>query len=182
MLPKNKVTRTITKRTKEILKYLLSLIASVIFLSYLSAFLHWENGLIPKEVLLWPYNMLQSATPLWATILLIIVSDLLLYIYLSQQEKIPLSPPPRNYKTEYFTIDNLKWKTKIYDYGDFEVDQYPICLKHDLPFIFSNNYKYCPEVDKDNCKNKIYINDEFKIYETAKSYIEKQIRNKNKTV
>ncbi|MDO9028242.1 MAG: hypothetical protein Q7U68_05205, partial [Candidatus Roizmanbacteria bacterium] len=60
----------------------------------------------------------------------------------------------------------------------FQVEKEPICLKHDLPFIFSDSYWHCPETDKNNCKNKIYHNDHFKIHETAKSYIEKEIRNK----
>jgi hypothetical protein len=79
---------------------------------------------------------------------------------------------------KHFTIGNYKWETKIYDYGFFEVDEYPICVTHDLKFIFGNGGKYCPGTEKETCNNKIRESDHFKIYQSAKSIIENKVRNK----
>jgi hypothetical protein len=88
-------------------------------------------------------------------------------------------PAPEKPKVEYITVDDYKWKATIYSNGTFEVDKYPICTKHDLVFWYDSlslSYK-CPERDKKNCYNEFsYIKHE-KIYDTAKSYIEKEIRN-----
>ena len=181
-LSKSKVPLPTIKGIKKIALYLLGIIAPLILVSYMAAFWNWENGLIPKNVLLWPYNILQSPTPLWATILLIIVSGLVLRIYLSQEKEIPLLNPlsssiPKP-KIEYFPIDNLKWKTKIYDDRHFEVERISICKEHDLPLINGNIVYYCPESLKYNCKNKIDNNSYSMLYENAKSYIDKEIRNK----
>lgn len=86
------------------------------------------------------------------------------------------SSPASNYIIKYFTIGNYKWETKIYKDDHFEVEKYPLCIKHDLRFIFGINGKYCPAP---NCNNRISKYDEFKIYESAKSIIENKVRNKD---
>jgi hypothetical protein len=116
---------------------------------------------------------MQLPTPLWvATILVFVV---LAYTYLKQKKRLESSKSP-DYKINYFTIGNFKWKTKIYKDGSFEVEKYPFCIKHDLRFIFGNHEKHCPAP---NCNNRITEYDEFKIYESAKSIIEKTVRNKD---
>jgi hypothetical protein len=69
-----------------------------------------------------------------------------------------------------------KWKTKIFKGGYFEVDDNPICTIHDLPFISGRYDVSCPEVLKNNCKNQISHSDRYNLYNIAKSYIDKKIR------
>ncbi len=79
-------------------------------------------------------STILSPTPLWATIILVFV--VLVYIYLKTKKTDSSSAP--NYKIEYFPIENLKWKTKIYDDEHFEVERISICKEHDLPLIYEN--------------------------------------------
>ena len=162
----------ITKWMIKAIKYLFVLIAPIVLVSYAAAFWNWENGLIPKETLLWPYNILQTPTPLWLTIILISVA--LGYSYL--KSSINLSSSPLPYKIKYFPIDNLKWKTEIHSHGYFKVDRIAICKEHDIPLINGNIVYYCPEHLKKNCNIKINNTDYSMLYEHAKSYIDKEVR------
>lgn len=122
-------------------------------------------------------STILSPTPLYATIILVFV--VLVYIYLKTKRTDSSSAP--NYKIEYFTIENLKWKVKVYDDGHFEmVNRISICKEHDLPLINGDIVYYCPESLKYKCKNKIDNNSYSMLYETAKSYIDKEVRNKKK--
>jgi hypothetical protein len=126
---------------------------------------------------LWNYIkiIIQSSTPLWLTIVLVLVVPI--YVHFKKQ-KTHLSSSKRDYEIRYFTIGNYKWETKIYKSGYFEVDKYPFCVKHDLRFILGSYEKYCPGPENGRCNNSISSHDEFKIYESAKSIIESKIRNK----
>ena len=125
---------------------------------------------------------IQSPTPLWASIALALL--LTAYIYLkSQSSQSTSTTPPTKTKPKYiikfFTIGQCKWETKIYDGNYFEINEYPFCIAHDLRFIFGYNGKYCPHVENFiKCGNRLSEYDEFAVYETAKSSIEKKIRNK----
>ena len=90
-LSRYKVPMSIIKSLEKILKYLLALALPIIFLSYTAAFLNWEGGLFPKKNLLWPYNKLQTPTPLWLTIVLIFVA--LAYSYLKNHSLLPHHKP-----------------------------------------------------------------------------------------
>ena len=116
-------------------------------------------------------------TPLWATIALVLLCCV--YIYL-KSARLQLSAPTssKKPKTVYFPIGKYKWETKVYDDGSFEVSKYPFCVKHDLRFIFASHWKYCPGTENEKCDNSLSDNDEFKVYETAKSIIENLVRNK----
>ena len=149
---------------------IISLIVLGIIAGSGSIYLFFEN--------LWTalIDTIQSPTPLWATTALALA--LIGYIYL-KTKKVHSSYTP-NYKTEYFTIDNLKWKVKVYNYGYFEVEKTSMCREHDLLLKHENIYYYCPEFEKKNCKIMIDHNDYSSIYETAKSYIDKEVRNNKK--
>ena len=129
--------------------------------------------LFSQKALDFSIQLATTPTPLWVTVVLVALC--FGYIYLKNQKKIQSSAPEApDYRTCYFTIGNYKWETKIYKDGDFEVNEYPLCVKHNLRFIFGRYEKYCPD---QNCNNKINNSDEFKIYESAKSIIENKIRN-----
>ena len=78
---------------------------------------------------------------------------------------------------KYFTIGNFKWKTQIYKNGDFEVDKYPYCIKHDLRFIYSHGAKFCPGTANEKCVYELRDSHFFEAYESVKSIIEKELKN-----
>jgi len=140
------------------------------------------GGIFYSQILNYATLFLNIKTPLWATIALIVLCCLYTYIKVAQilsklnQAGQPSKSPPC--KTILFTIDDLKWNTKIYDDGHFEVDRISICLQHDLTLIRANIDYYCPEYIKKNCNIMIDHIQYDLLYVTAKSYIDKEIRNK----
>ncbi len=157
------------KRIKKLFENIESTITTVIVLAILGG----SIGILAssKKALNIFLQIVNIPTPLWATIVLVF----LVITYIKMKKSSPSSN--LNYKIKYFTIDNLKWKTKIFHENYFEVDKISICREHDLPLIHENIYYYCPEFRKKNCKIMIDHNDYSFIYETAKSYIDKEIRN-----
>ena len=157
---------------KHIIKFFSNLLHNIALLIVvgiisLPVLISWATGTL--DFLL---QIIQTPVPIWGIILLV----LLVFVYLKIRRNYPSSK--LGYKTKYFTIGNFKWETKIYNYGGFDVENTPLCAKHDLRLLFSGSSRYCPEVDKRNCKNQISGYDHYKIYSTAQSYIEKQIKNK----
>ena len=141
---------------------------------------------LSKTVLEISLLILNMQMPLWATSALIVLCCLYTYVRvvknLSPLNQTDQSPKPLPHKIMSFTIDDLKWNTKIYDDGKFEVDRISICLEHDLTLIRDNIDYYCPEYLKKNCKIMIdHIEYDLR-YVTAKSYIGKKIRNKKPTI
>lgn len=154
---------------KKIFSDLHSIILTAIVLSFLgtggASLVSEKTWHLVKKAILLPL-------PLWLTIALVLAT----YTYFHIKK---LRSYSFRHKTKYFTIGNFKWETKIYSNTCFEVENTPLCAKHDLRLLFSGSSRYCPEADKRNCKNQISDYDHYKIYSTAKSYIDKQIRNKN---
>jgi len=133
---------------------------------------------LSKTTLSHAIHILSIPTPLWGAILLTLLCCAYIYLKRTTIQSKPTqrqsSPPPI---IKYFSVDLLKWKTKIYQDNYFEVDETPICIKHDLPLIYYGNYYQCPEADKRNCQILLNRNERYKAHETAKSYIEKRVRN-----
>lgn len=158
------------KRIKKLFENIESTITTVIVLALLGS----SIGILAlsKKALNFFLQIVNIPTPLWATIVLVF----LVTAYI----KIKKSSPSldSNYIIRYFTIGKFKWKTKVYKYGSFEIDKYPFCITHDLQFIYGDNSKYCPGTEKEKCNNRIYESDFFHIYESAKSNIDKIVRNK----
>ncbi len=128
--------------------------------------------------------ILTTPTPLWVAILLVLLGCLYTYIKF-RQIRLSYSTSPDStspdiatlgYTPYFFTIGDYKWAVKIYPNGNFSVDVFPFCAKHDLRFILKGLDKVCPA---DGCTNTISASDEYKVFNTAKSYIEKDIRNGN---
>ena len=166
------------KRIKKLCENVESTITNVIVITLLSCL----GGSIyfltlSKKTLNYFLQIATIPTPLWATIALVLLCCG--YIYLKQQKRFQSSKPP-DYKIIYFPIDNLKWKTKIYDNGNFEVERISICKEHDLPLINDNIIYYCPESIKNNCKNNFASAYYSVLFVNAKSYIDKEVRNKTK--
>lgn len=158
------------QRIKKLFENIESTITTIIVLALLGG----SIGILAlsKKALTVFLQIANIPTPLWVTIVLV----LLVVGYIKIKKSSPSSDP--NYIIRYFPIDNLKWKVKVYDHGYFEVDKISICLEHDLPLIHENIYYYCPEFRKKNCKITINHNEYSSVFETAKSYIDKEIRNK----
>lgn len=125
----------------------------------------------------WSRNLLQTPIPLWIVILIALFilfgCAILFLIYSRISSALP-------YKIKYFTVDNQKWKVKIFDSGYFEVDENPICKVHDLPFINGSTAIFCPEAQTSaRCKSLIVHTDHQHEYKKVQSYIDKKIRNKD---
>lgn len=126
-------------------------------------------------------SIMQSPTPLWATIALILLCCSYIHVRvcrklekLNQSGQSIESPPSQ---TKYYTIGDFIWEVEVHANGYFEVNQYPLCAKHSLRLIYGNYGKYCPEVLNKNCTNTLNKKDEFRTYESAKSIIENKIKN-----
>lgn len=118
------------------------------------------------------FQTIKSPMPVWATIVLVVLLGL--YIYLKTEKSH--SRQASVYPVKYFTVDKYKWKATIYGVENFEVDRTPICLKHDLPLVFTSSYYYCPD---STCENKLRNSEHYNYHSTAKSYIDRELR-KNK--
>lgn len=123
-------------------------------------------------------NTIQSPTPLWATIALII----LVAVYVRQQagKNYQNSYSPQSGRTQYFTVGALKWRITISPDNTFDVEQVPICVKHNLLLVYDDNDSYysCPEARNNGCENVIHVDDLNIVYHTAVSYIDKATRDK----
>lgn len=167
--------QNLKKKLKAYIKKLLSDLHSAIVSIAVAALFLAVGGMYIFAKNVWDAlaKILQSPTPIWATMFLVLA--VLAYIYLKSQKRYPYKP--NNPKIKYFTIGKYKWEVKIYDSGSFSVEKYPYCVDHDLKFIFGNRGKYCPGTEREKCNNQISEHDEFKIYESAKSIIERKVRN-----
>lgn len=129
-----------------------------------------------SALVVWSRNLLQTPIQLWIVILIslsiLFCCAILFLIYSRNSSSAPA------YKIKYFTVNNQKWKVKIFDSGYFEVDYNPICPTHDLPFVSGTSFLACPEFVNKKCDNFILHKDHHITYKVAESYIDKKIRNK----
>ena len=154
---------------KKISSDLHNIILSVIVFSFLST---GTASLVSAKIWSQVKEAILLPVPLWITIALALATYTCFHIMNIR------SSSKSDYKTKYFTIGKYKWKVKVYNYGYFEIDKYPICKTHDLKFIFGTKEKYCPGPENETCKNRLSEYEEFNVYESAKSIIENKIRNK----
>ena len=103
----------------------------------------------------------------------------MVYIYLkSEKQNTSSAPQKKEFVIKFFTIGRYKWKTTVYDNGYFKVSKYPYCVTHDLKFIFERFRKHCPGTEIERCTNELKEDNEFEVYESAKSIIDNKVRNK----
>ncbi len=119
---------------------------------------------LPKTLLHASIDMLKSQIPLWATILLVLLVSL--YTYVRTARSRPQYP-----LIKYIETGSVKWKAIIYDKTQFEVDQCPYCMTHDLKFVLLGDNCRCPSPQ---CDNRISSN--IAIYEAFKNMVEKELR------
>jgi len=122
-------------------------------------------------------NILQTPTPLWATIALVLLVALYIQTKIKLIAETSQLLPVKKIKIKFFDIGDYRWKATIYRPDYFELDKYPYCPIHDTRFIFGRDKKFCPGNDNNICKNNLPKRDEFSEYEAAKSIIESKIRN-----
>ena len=129
--------------------------------------------LFSQKALDFAIHIANMPTPLWVTIVLAVLYCGYIYVTIT---KIPIASNKANQAkkstnvVKYFNIGNYKWKTTIYENDYFEVDKCPLCIKHDLKFIYGSREKYCPGTEKEKCNNKLSEYDEFKIYSCQKHH------------
>lgn len=119
------------------------------------------------------FELLQFPIPLWLTILLVLSSIALTYAITARLKNPSTSSP---YKIQFIDVGDYRWKVKVFDRDYFEVDKTPLCIKHDLPFVSSKAGYCCPDVIKNRCDYVLPSSDFTRVYEEAKSYIDKTIR------
>lgn len=126
---------------------------------------------VSKKALSVFLQIITIPTPLWATILLVLLGYL--YIYLKFRKASV--PPPNETSIEYFTVGKQKWEATIYNNRLLSINEKPICMQHDLLFIYTNRFYICPEVENNNCKNVIDAKNHYKVKAIATSYIKKEL-------
>ena len=166
MHPKEVLLKSLKSICRDIRSNLVGVIIAGVLLS--------GGGIVAfsKTALNYTIRMLNIPTPLWVTIVLV----LLLcgsYIYLKPAKR---RSSKFSSKIRYFTIGKHKWKTTIYQDGQFTVDEIPLCAVHDLPFIYYDSFYTCPDDAKQQCRSSIHRNQHYELFEIAKSYIDKKVR------
>lgn len=129
---------------------------------------HFSKSILDRTILL-----LNIPTPLWATILLILLCGL--YIYLIKTKR-PSRSSSFDSKVRYYDVGSLKWKTEVWRGGYHKVESTPLCKQHDLPLIYRNEFYLCPEGLHNNCRLRIYHSDLGQEKKKAESYIDKMVR------
>lgn len=126
---------------------------------------------VSKKALSVFLQIITTPTPLWATILLV----LLCYLYIYLRFRRTSTRTPDETSIEYFTVGEQKWEATIYNNRLMSLNDKPICKEHNLPFIYTDQFYHCPEADNDHCKNVIHTRNHSRIKDIAQSYIKKEL-------
>lgn len=79
-------------------------------------------------------------------------------------------------KVKHIAVNNYKWEVRIYKDEEFFMDEIPFCAKHNLRLVSNGTQFACPKLNKDHCQSRFLLNDFEKIYKSARSIIENQIK------
>ncbi len=136
---------------------------------------------ISRTALDFSIQILSTPTPLWATILLVLLCAAYIRLRVLKRAKdlSQVTPFKDHDAIVYYTVGRQKWKTRIHLNGSYEVDKVPLCIDHDLPFVLSDSYYQCPEVRRNTCRNRINLIRFEESYQIAKSYIDKEVRERS---
>src|SRR4030042_4852307 len=74
---------------------------------------------------------IKSPSPLWGTIALALL--FCLYILIKSKQNSPSHELP--IKIELIEVDRFKWKTEVYQNGEFKIHHIPYCIIHDTRLI-----------------------------------------------
>lgn len=167
---------SIKSLSKRLAKWLLTVFADIrsAIVGALVLYLLSTTGILFLINKVW--HGLQKPIPLWLLIV-ILLSVLFLCSISFLIHSYKVSNKPHSIVHD-FTIGNFKWRVEIYKSGYFEVEKYPFCIKHDQRFIFRYGSKYCPGTESEKCGYELRDSHFFEAYESAKSIIEKKVRNK----
>lgn len=113
---------------------------------------------LSKTVLNYSILLLTSPTPLWATILLVLLGCL--YTYKKSRKAIPLSllstsPSAKLTKIKHIPFEDLIWIATRYSDGTIQVQDIPRCKEHDLLLTYDGHTYHCPEQIYDRCSMKL---------------------------
>jgi hypothetical protein len=148
-----------------------STVVSLLVLGFVS----WSGwAVLSKNLRPFLFELLQTSTPLWSTILLVCICIGLTYYLIARLKK---PSQTLRYKIKYYDIGNYRWKVKVFRRDYFEVEKTPLCIKHDMQFVSSfenyGSFHYCPKCNK---KISYTFNESDKIYSEAISQIDKKVR------
>ncbi|MBU4260571.1 MAG: hypothetical protein KKC76_01645 [Proteobacteria bacterium] len=122
--------------------------------------------------------IMQKPTPLWATIALVFLLGV--YIYLKNLLLIQTFNTPQDVKNFIFTQTGIyKWKVIISKDISFKIDPTPFCVEHDMYLMkFDQGYRCGGSNSGKGCKAKLANNEYSMLYDLANGQAEKEIRNK----
>lgn len=125
---------------------------------------------LSKTALSYTILILQTPTPLWASIALVLLCGVYIRLRVVRHRALVSSQNKsvKDYRTIHFPVMKFKWKTYIRGDSLFEVDRTPLCADHDLTFILKGGYYQCPEVLWRRCDNKIPFDHLDEIFDIAK--------------
>lgn len=157
------------RRIKKLFENIESTITTVIGLALLSSI-----GILAlsKKALNFFLQIANIPTPLWATIVLV----LLVAVYIKIANST--SKPPKN---KIFFIDDkgYRWKVTTKPNGSYEVHDIPFCINHDRLFVYDVDKYICTHDEKGKlCINSIEEGAREALHKSAISLAEKTIRDK----
>lgn len=167
---------------KQKLTRILKIIISDARQAYVPAILLFVVGgtgsifLLYEKALTWSIQTINTPTPLWATIALVLLCCG--YIYLKAQQHIPKTSPLDNPPTTLLVeIGNFKWQTDIIENGSFKIHPIPYCKTHEIKHVSHQNIYICPAIQL-GCKSIIEKSDLKLQQDVANSFIEHMRKNK----
>jgi len=160
----------ITNRIKKLFENTESTITTVIVLAFFGG--SASILALSKKASTFFLQILNTPTPLWATILLVLLCCL--YTYLKASQYLSKNNPSNDPIIELKEIGNFKWKTIIHKNGNFDVSQIPYCKEHEIKLVPHGISYFCPALHI-GCKSQIKKEDLKLQYDIAKSFIEGMI-------
>jgi len=108
-------------------------------------------------------SIAQSPTPLWVTIVLVLL--VMEYMYLKNQRNSKKTSPP-----SFGFVDNghIKWKVHLVNGTVYSIENDPYCVIHDLQLLHFKGGYVCSHVHEDGCESQLKDTD----YDFRKKYIE----------
>lgn len=105
--------------------------------------------LLSGKALILSKQIASTPTPLWATTLLVLLCCS--YIYLKVRKIYRNNHQPRSLprKTMLIEAGRFKWKTDIYETGEFKIHSIPYCITHETRLVEYQRDYACPVAPPD---------------------------------
>ncbi|HIJ78821.1 MAG: hypothetical protein OEY01_07090 [Desulfobulbaceae bacterium] len=165
--------RNLKALLKELPKLTFVNLLKALFAITVVATIGWLGGIFHVYQTIWTYLkiLLQSQTPLWATISLLALSSLWLYLITSHKKTFRKSSGG----TDLFSAMGVKWLVSYQHKSIIHFDENPFCPHHKTRMVGIRDSFVCPQ---DNCNFKISRQDLAFALTPAKNIVEALILEK----